>query len=70
MLPVESFNRLFDVELDPLEFDTMGGLVTSALGRVPKRGDTIEFDEFRAEVLSADSRRPRLLRINRQSSQE
>ena len=70
MLPVESFNRLFDVELDPLEFDTMGGLVTSALGRVPKRGDTIEFDEFRAEVLSADSRRPRLLRINRQSAQE
>ena len=41
----------------------MGGLVTDALGHVPRRGETIKFDQFTAEVLSADSRRPRLLRI-------
>ncbi len=70
MLPVESFNQLFDVDLDPLEFDTMGGLVTSAFGHVPRRGETIEFGEFLAEVLRADSRRPRLLRITRQTSSE
>lgn len=70
MLPVESFNHLFDVELDPLEFDTMGGLVTAALGHVPRRGETIEFGEFVAEVLSADSRRPRLLRITRQDAKQ
>ncbi|XXK28085.1 HlyC/CorC family transporter [Arenicellales bacterium nBUS_45] len=70
MLPVESFNQLFDVDLDPLEFDTMGGLVTSAFGHVPRRGETIEFGEFVAEVLRADSRRPRLLRITRQTSSE
>ena len=63
MLPVESFNQLYGVELDPLEYDTMGGLVTGALGHVPRRGETITFDQFTAEVLSADSRRPRLLRI-------
>ena len=70
MLPVESFNQLFDVDLDPLEFDTMGGLVTSAFGHVPRRGETIEFGEFVAEVLRADSRRPRLLRITRQTPSE
>ena len=63
MLPVESFNQIYGVELDPLEYDTMGGLVTDALGHVPRRGETITFDQFTAEVLSADSRRPRLLRI-------
>ena len=63
MLPVESFNQIYGFELDPLEYDTMGGLVTDALGHVPRRGETITFDQFTAEVLSADSRRPRLLRI-------
>ena len=64
------YKKRFDVDLDPLEFDTMGGLVTSAFGHVPRRGETIEFGEFVAEVLRADSRRPRLLRITRQTSSE
>ena len=70
MLPVESFNQLYGVDLDPLEYDTMGGLVTGALGHVPRRGETIAFDQFTAEVLSADSRRPRLLRITLGSADE
>jgi magnesium and cobalt transporter len=65
MLPVDSFNHLFGVNLDPLEYDTMGGLVTGALGHVPRRGEMIDLEEITAEVLSADSRRPRLLRITR-----
>ena len=63
MLPIESFNHLFGLYLDPLEYDTMGGLVTGALGHVPRRGETIKVESITAEVLSADSRRPRLLRI-------
>lgn len=63
MLPIESFNHLFGFNLDPLEYDTMGGLVTGALGHVPRRGETIKVEGITAEVLSADSRRPRLLRI-------
>jgi magnesium and cobalt transporter len=63
MLPIESFNHLFGLDLDPLEYDTMGGLVTGALGHVPRRGETIKVEGITAEVLSADSRRPRLLRI-------
>ena len=63
MLPIESFNHLVGLDLDPLEYDTMGGLVTGALGHVPRRGETIKVEGITAEVLSADSRRPRLLRI-------
>ena len=70
MLPVESFNQLYGLNLDPLEYDTMGGLVTGSLGHVPRRGETIKFDQFTAEVLSADSRRPRLLRITLLSADE
>jgi magnesium and cobalt transporter len=63
MLPIDSFNHLFGLNLDPLEYDTMGGLVTGALGHVPSRGEIIKVEGITAEVLSADSRRPRLLRI-------
>ena len=63
MLPIDSFNYLFGLDLDPLEYDTMGGLVTGALGHVPCRGEIIKVEGITAEVLSADSRRPRLLRI-------
>jgi magnesium and cobalt transporter len=63
MLPIDSFNHLFGLNLNPLEYDTMGGLVTGALGHVPHRGETIKVEGITAEVLSADSRRPRLLRI-------
>ena len=47
------------------EFDTVGGLVTHAFGRVPKRGETIEIDAYRFHVLRADSRRLHTLRVER-----
>ena len=39
------------------DFDTIGGLVTDHFGRVPKRGDFIEIDNLRFEVLRADADR-------------
>jgi len=64
-MPISSFNQLFEATLDQLEFDTLGGLVTAKLGHLPTRGETVEFPGLRIEVLSADIRRPRLLRITR-----
>jgi magnesium and cobalt transporter len=47
------------------EFDTVGGLVTHAFGRVPKRGESIEIGAFRFQVLRADSRRLHTLHVER-----
>lgn len=47
------------------EFDTVGGFVTHAFGRVPKRGESIEIATFRFHVLRADSRRLHTLRVER-----
>jgi magnesium and cobalt transporter len=47
------------------EFDTVGGLVTHAFGRVPKRGESIEIGAYRFHVLRADSRRLHTLRVER-----
>ncbi|GHD66506.1 HlyC/CorC family transporter [Jeongeupia chitinilytica] len=39
------------------EFDTVAGLVTQHFGHVPKRGEVVEFDGFRFQIVRADSRR-------------
>jgi magnesium and cobalt transporter len=49
------------------EFNTVGGFVTHAFGRVPKRGESIEIGPFRFHVLRADSRRLHTLRVKRLS---
>jgi len=54
---VEDFNEHFAVELDDEEYDTIGGLVIHELGRLPRRGERLEFGGFRFKVLRADRRR-------------
>ena len=40
-----------------------GGLITERLGRIPVRGDVIEWDGYRFEVLSATPKRAERVRI-------
>ena len=61
--PIEDFNEFFCVELAEDEFDTIGGIVLKAFGHLPERGESVTIEDFSFEVLSADSRRLRLLRV-------
>lgn len=51
-------------EPDP-DITSIGGLVTESLERIPVAGDTIEWKGFKIEVLRADRRRARLLKISK-----
>src|SRR5882672_4883120 len=62
---IEHFNQHFGTHFPNENFDTVGGLVTDAFGRVPKRGDSIEIEGIRFEVLRADPRQPHLLQVTR-----
>ena len=63
LTPIESFNEAFDTAFSDDEFDTVGGLVMSTFGHLPKRNEVTEIGEFRFRVLNADSRRIHLLRL-------
>jgi magnesium and cobalt transporter len=63
--PIEDFNEYFEVEFDDQEFDTIGGLLLKAFGHLPARGESIEFQGMRFRIMSADSRRLRLLQVRR-----
>ncbi|MFA7503082.1 MAG: transporter associated domain-containing protein [Burkholderiaceae bacterium] len=62
---IAQFNHVLGTQLADDDFDTIGGLVTEKLGRVPRRGETVEFAGLRFEVLRADARQVQLLLVTR-----
>jgi len=64
---IEDFNEYFECELDSDEYDTVGGLVMHELGRLPRRGEKVEFGGFEFAVIKADKRRIDALQIQRMS---
>ena len=70
MTPIDDFNDYFEVEFSDEEFDTIGGLVLSAFGHVPKRGETMDLDPFKVKILRSDKRRIHLMRFTRNENNE
>ena len=62
---IEGFNEFFECELDDDEYDTIGGLVMHELGRLPRRGESVNFCGFEFVVTKADKRRIDLLQVQR-----
>jgi magnesium and cobalt transporter len=62
---IADFNSAFGTSYSDQEFDTIGGLVLSRFGRVPKRGEQVRVDDLLFKVLRADSRRIHLLQVVR-----
>ncbi|MFP5418551.1 MAG: HlyC/CorC family transporter [Gammaproteobacteria bacterium] len=62
---IDDFNETLDADFSDEEFDTVGGLVVSRFGHLPKRGESVSFDGFIFSVLRADSRRLHAIRVTR-----
>ena len=62
---IDDFNEHFGSKFADDSFDTVGGLVVQAFGRVPKRGESATLDGFRFRVVRADSRRVHTLQVER-----
>jgi magnesium and cobalt transporter len=60
---IADFNEHFGTDFADDEFDTVGGLVLQAFGRLPKRGETTTIGDFRFRVIRADSRRLYTLQV-------
>jgi magnesium and cobalt transporter len=60
---IDEFNAYFGTDYSDEEFDTIGGLLLGHLGRLPRRGESIQMDGFEYKVLRGDRRRIELLRL-------
>ncbi|MDI7864718.1 hemolysin family protein [Rhizobiaceae bacterium n13] len=62
----EAIGSDFDVREHAEEVDTLGGLIFSALGRIPARGELVQaIPGFEFHILDADPRRIKRVRISR-----
>ena len=62
---IADFNAHFATKFEDDEFDTVGGLVLRAFGRLPKRGETAVLEGLRFRILHADSRRLYTMQVER-----
>lgn len=67
---LEDFNEHFGTHFARDEFNTVGGLLLSKLGRVPRRKEEIELDGFNFVVLRADRRRLYTLLVTRSTASD
>lgn len=62
---IDDFNETLGTAFSDEDFDTVGGLVVSEFGRLPKRGESVVLEGLRFQVLRADSRRLHSLLVER-----
>jgi magnesium and cobalt transporter len=61
--PIDEFNEYFQSDLSDDEFDTVAGLVMKQLGRLPRRGETLQLADCEVKVMRFDRRRIDMLRL-------
>jgi CBS domain containing-hemolysin-like protein len=67
---VDRLEQALEVALSERDnVDTVGGLVATAFGRVPRTGERIEFKGFVIEVVSAEHKRVNRVRFRRKPAQ-
>jgi magnesium and cobalt transporter len=65
IMPIDEFNEELDANCHSDEFDTIGGIVIQLLGRMPLANESIDYAGFTFEVISAEKRRIKLLRVTK-----
>jgi CBS domain containing-hemolysin-like protein len=60
---IDRLNELFGIRLDGHESSTVAGLVSELAGRIPKKGEVVEDENLRFEVLDSTDRRVDRVRI-------
>ena len=61
--PQLEHEELLDIELPTREFHTLGGFLTSHIGRIPITGDSVEEFGYRFTVIEGTARAPEKIRI-------
>jgi hemolysin (HlyC) family protein len=63
LTPIEAFNEFFSADLSDVECDTIGGFIVQQLEHLPKKGEKLDYERFRFEIIRADNRRLHLIKL-------
>ncbi|MCK5656096.1 MAG: CBS domain-containing protein, partial [Candidatus Aureabacteria bacterium] len=65
-LSIDEINKFLDGKVRMLEgddYDTVGGFIIEYLGKIPKQGDKINIENFTIDVLKADDKTVRSIKL-------
>ncbi len=65
LMPIDEFDDYFETQLTTDEYDTVGGFMVHQLQRMPKKGESLSFENLRFEVIKADNRRIHLIKLKK-----
>ena len=67
-LSIRDWNERFGMRVVPTEFETVGGLVTALLGRIPRDGDSVRYGHLAMDVGEVRGRRIQWVRLRVEQS--
>lgn len=65
LTPIDVFNEYFNTHFHDADNDTIGGMVMQNFGHMPQKGESTQMGSFVFEILVADDRRVKRLRVKR-----
>ncbi len=65
LMPIDDFDEYFNTQLATDEYDTIGGFIVSQLEHMPHKGESLEVNNLKFEVIKADSRRVHLIKLKK-----
>lgn len=64
-MEIDDLNHLLGTEIREEDINTLNGLLSSRLGKIPKRGESIELEGYQFTVEKSSRRRAQLVRIRK-----
>jgi putative hemolysin len=62
-MDLDLLDELFGIRMEARESTTVAGLVSEVLGRIPEKGEVVESDGLKFEILESTDRRVQRLRV-------
>ncbi|MBL4566954.1 MAG: CBS domain-containing protein [Porticoccus sp.] len=63
LTPIEDFNEYFNAKVNDEEFDTIGGIIIQAFGRMPMVDEIVDVNGFTFRIAEGDNRQVKLLEM-------
>jgi len=68
-LEIEKLEEFFDIDVPKEDYETVGGLIFHLLGRIPKPGEKISFQNLNMIIEKATERRIELIKVKKVSTE-
>ena len=65
LIRIEDFNEFFDTEFLDEDYDTLGGLLTQTIGRLPKKNEIVDLKSIRCKIIESNTRRIDTVEVTR-----